>query len=251
MDDLSRYSLMLKVTKNNCFLGQGTGFVVKFGSENYLVSNRHVLTGLDPFTNKPLSLEGDIPNVVSIRYYCPETKPEPWLLQGEKLYEDGNARWVDKSLGSEFADIAVLPLNFIPERVRLYPLELSTTPIKAEITPGMPVYIIGYPAGISVGGGWPVWITGHLASDMEHDHGGRPVFLINAKSVGGLSGSPVFTRFNDKAQFLGVHSSGLRTRELRESFISVVWRAQILQEILQSDVERFAFAQFTRLLEAI
>jgi hypothetical protein len=236
MDDLSKYSLMLKVSKNNCFLGQATGFAVKFLGKNYLVSNRHVLTGLDPFTNKPLSLEGDLPNAVSIRYNSPGTKPEPWHLQGEVLYKDGTARWIDKKIGSEFADIAVLPLDFIPEQVKLYSLELPATPSETVVTPGMPVYIIGYPAGITVGGGWPIWITGHIASDMELNHGGRPVFLINASSAGGLSGSPVFTRFNGQTQFLGVHSSELGSRESHESCICVAWRSQILQEILQSDV---------------
>jgi len=116
-------------------------------------------------------------------------------------------------------DIVALPLKFIPENVELYPLELPMHPSETEIPPGTPVHIIGYPAGITVGGGWPIWITGHTASDMEFDHGGRPVFLINANSMGGLSGSPIFARVNGKTQFLGIHSSELRKHESHDSCV--------------------------------
>jgi len=70
---------------------------VKFADKIYLVSNRHVLTGLDPFTNKPLSSEGDLPNQVIIRYNSPGEEPEPWKLQGEDLYEKKAPKWVEKN----------------------------------------------------------------------------------------------------------------------------------------------------------
>jgi S1-C subfamily serine protease len=237
MDDLSKCSVMLKPNKNNCNMGQGTGFIVKYKEKNYLVSNRHVLTGYDSFTGKPLSPEGDIPNVVNIRYICPEMTPKPWLWQGEKLYKDGNPRWIDKKLGSEFADIAILPLDYIPNSVEIHPLEFPIMQSEIDIAPGMPVYTIGYPAGITVGGGWPIWITGHLASDFELNHGGRPVFLINSSSEGGLSGSPVYIRSKGETQLLGVHSSTLqdmRGPNTQKTNVCVVWRSQVLQEVLDS-----------------
>jgi hypothetical protein len=66
----------------------------------------------------------------------------------------------------------------------------------------MHVYIIGYLEGINVGngvliggaphGGWPIWMTGHIASDPGLDYYGRPVYLINASTGGGLSGAPPY-----------------------------------------------------------
>lgn len=232
MDELTNYSLRLRVLKNNCFLGQATGFIARYSGKNYLVSNRHVLTCLDTFKNKPLTVFGDIPNTVEIQYRVNYGHPRPFHLQCEQLYHnDGSPRWIDKKLGSEFADIAALPLPFIPDYVQLCPLEISMVQSGLEATPGTPVYVIGYPSGISVGKVWPIWITGYLASDMEFYHGDRPVFLINASGAGGLSGAPVFTRFAGKTRFLGVHSSELGGTD---SHVCVVWRSEILQEILQS-----------------
>ena len=60
-----------------------------------------------------------------------------------------------------------------------------------EIPLGSNLLIIGYPGGKSSGGGWPIWKTGHLATDIGIDYDERPVFLIDGNTKGGMSGSPV------------------------------------------------------------
>ena len=126
------------------------------------------------------------------------------------------------------------------------PLDLSSMANERDIAPGMFVYIIGYPEGINVGsgeciggtphGGWPIWITGHIASDPGLDYQGRPVYLINASTGGGLSGAPVFVQTEGKMQFLGVYSAGMNSKYSGERVVGMgeVWRARIVEEILKT-----------------
>jgi hypothetical protein len=58
----------------------------------------------------------------------------------------------------------------------------------------MTVSIIGYPYGLATAHAWPIWKTGHIASDIDLDYDGRPAFLIDATARSGMSGSPVVHR---------------------------------------------------------
>ena len=107
----------------------------------------------------------------------------------------------------------------------------------------MPMSIIGYPGGLAVGGGWPVWKTGHIASDPDLDYNNLPGFLVDVTARAGMSGSPVVLRLSGGYRlldgshilaqggtatlFLGVYSAQFRREEL-----GVVWRPQVIREIL-------------------
>jgi hypothetical protein len=53
------------------------------------------------------------------------------------------------------------------------------------------VSVIGFPFGITAGGGLAIWATGFVASEPDLDYGKLPVFLIDCRSREGQSGSPV------------------------------------------------------------
>lgn len=71
------------------------------------------------------------------------------------------------------------------------------------------------------------------------DYQGRPVYLINASTGGGLSGSPVFVQTEGKMQFLGVYSAGMASKYSGERVVGMgeVWRARIVDEILKSALD--------------
>jgi hypothetical protein len=151
--------------------------------------------------------------------------------------------------GPGYVDVVALPLKGTPpscSSLLFCPLDLSSMAKESDIAPGMLVYIIGYPEGINVGtgeciggaphGGWPIWITGHIASDPGLDYEGRPVYLINASTGGGLSGAPVFVKKGGGMQFLGVYSAGMSSKYSGERVVGMgeVWRSRIVEEILKS-----------------
>jgi hypothetical protein len=107
----------------------------------------------------------------------------------------------------------------------------------------MPVSIIGFPFGLSTAGAWPIWKTGHIASDPDLDYDDRPAFLIDATTRAGMSGSPVVLRSyggyaSSKAhmvigggpgtRFLGVYSGRIHN----QAEIGRVWRPSSIKEIL-------------------
>ena len=110
----------------------------------------------------------------------------------------------------------------------------------------MPVSIIGFPAGFTGPYRFPIWKTGHIASDPDLDYAKRPMFLIDATTRGGMSGSPVVTRLwsfrNREGQV--VFTAGMRTRFLgvyagrlggSTTEIGRVWRPGVIDEILDRD----------------
>jgi len=249
VNPLSWQSLLIKTTQIHSHIRQGTGFVVKHEGKYYLITNWHVLTNRDPITSRCLVTEDYIPNRVNIYHHVTD-QPYMWIQQQELLYhDDGKPRWIEQECENGFADVVALPLKGTPPGCRdlkFYPVDQSSAANESSIDPGMLVYIIGYLEGINVGngkcvggephGGWPIWITGHIASDPSQDYQDRPVYLINASTGEGLSGAPSFVQINGKMQFLGVYSSGMANRNSRERVTGMgeVWRAKILNDILNS-----------------
>jgi len=126
--------------------------------------------------------------------------------------------------------------------VALYALDLTLANTDVRPEAGMTVFIIGYPLGLTTAGGWPIWKSGHIASDPDLDFEGKPVFVIDATTRSGMSGSPVILRTSGGYQtlsgarvmgisspvklFLGVYSAHVQAAE-----IGLVWRSKLIDEI--------------------
>ena len=82
--------------------------------------------------------------------------------------------------------------------------------IRIPVEPGATVFIIGFPMGVSVGFGLPLWKSGYIASEPHYDvtiggkqwqfgglKGGNtvPAFFLDSRTRAGMSGSPVFARY--------------------------------------------------------
>lgn len=242
IDPLSCNSLYLTIKNNEDMLGMATGFIVEKENVNYLVTNWHVLSGRHPETNKILNPKGLVPLEVLIWHHSKNLGT--WILKAEKLYTDsGEKRWKEHKLGRKI-DIVALPLENLPNDIQLYPfnLSLANTDIRVEIA--TPVSIIGFPLGLSAGGKFPIWKTGHIASEPDINYNGEPIFLIDATTRGGMSGSPVI--FRSRGQYKDIKgntiiSAGTTTRFLgiysgrlpRDSEIGRIWKSYLIEEILK------------------
>lgn len=241
IDPLSTQSLYLILKNGECILGTATGFIVEKGDINYLITNWHVFSGRHPETNKILSPTGAIPKQVLIWHHG--KKLGTWHLKSEKLYDNsGKKRWKEHKSGSK-VDIVALPLENIPDNIQLYPFDLSLAKTDMILEVAMPVSIIGFPHGFSSSGKFPIWKTGHIASDPDLNYNNKPLFLIDATTRGGMSGSPVVLHLTGgymtkdrnwmvggkNTLFLGIHSGGLPG----DTEIGFVWRPYLIEEILE------------------
>jgi hypothetical protein len=126
--------------------------------------------------------------------------------------------------------------------IAYYPLDLAFARTDVLVQPAMTVSIIGYPLGLTAHGAWPIWKTGHIASEPDLDYNDMPCFLVDATTREGMSGSPVVLRFwggypkrdgsktigGSVTSFLGIYSGRIH----KDSEIGLVWRPRVIGEIL-------------------
>jgi len=173
-----------------------------------------------------------------------------WTIREEQLYhEDGEPRWIEHP---EFCiknpddflqlnvDVVALPLEETDSNILLHTLDLTNIiNERVGIPPGHNVSIVGFPLGRSAES-FPIWKTGHIASDM-FVHSQYRHYYIDATTKPGMSGSPVFSRgvyINNKGEFIenqnistnfiGVYSGRISS----DADIGIVWQPKIIQEIL-------------------
>jgi len=241
IDPLSARSLYLKLMFQGQALGPATGFIVEWNDQWHLITNWHVVSGRHPETSKLLSPTAAIPDEIEIRHHS--KKFGTWVTCVERLMDyQGNPRWFEHPSGCQ-VDVVALPLQAIDAQVKIYSFPLSLADTDMIPTVAMPVSIIGFPLGLATAGSFPIWKTGHIASDPGLNYDDKPAFLIDATTRGGMSGSPVVLRLlggfetrsgrkiigqtGPSTRFLGVYSG----RTHGDSEIGIVWRPHVITDI--------------------
>ncbi len=203
-----------------------------------------MVAGVNPDTGILLSNTAAVPNKVQITHHV-AGQLGSWTERSEALLNaEGSNRWIEHPLGRSI-DVVALPLQFLDPEVQVYPFDLSLAETDMQVLPAMTASIIGYPYGLATARGWPIWKTGHVASDIDLDYDNRPAFLIDATTRGGMSGSPVVHRSSGgyathdgsfimatggiSTRFLGVYSG----RIYDQSEIGRVWRPHVITKILE------------------
>jgi hypothetical protein len=240
----SLQSLFLQMQFDGTPIATGTGFVSESQIGPVLITNLHNVTGRNPATRQPLSPTGVIPNEVLIVHNRAGHLGQ-WVPKVEPLLEEDQPLWIEHpTLGSN-VDFVALPLTDLQE-VELYPYALGAEHPKIMVNPADTVSVVGFPFGIRSGGALAVWATGHVATEPDVDHNGKPVFLIDCRARQGQSGSAVIahrpggmvtledgssTIFNGPVtRFLGIYSGRINV----ESDLGIVWKAQAIRELVDS-----------------
>lgn len=252
VDPLSLTSLRVVPKFNEIELASATAFTTYWDEEPYLITNWHVVAGRNADTNKCLDESAAIPNALSVRFHA-QAKLGAWnTVKLPLVDEDGAKLWLEHPLG-KLIDVVAIPIRGVGG-VDIFPLDLKLADVDILAMPAMRVTVVGYPLGLSAGESWPIWKTGHIASDPDIDfQPGRPAFLIDATTRVGMSGAPVVlrsTNYQEKSgdQVLGV---GVTTRFMGvyagrihgESEIGRVWRPFVLSELF---LRRLLFNETTR-----
>ncbi len=221
-------------------IGIGTGFTVQYHGYSFLITNWHNVTGRHPETNKPLNTNTGYADPDFIHVWFNKEKLGQWnknrLLLKNSL---GEKHWIEHPHGNK-VDVVALPFVQL-DNVKQYPIDLALAETKLAVYPSKALSIIGFPNGLTSGGRLPIWKKGHIASEPEVDFKGKPLFLIDATTRNGMSGSPVILKESGLcefegnqmkggtyAKFMGIYSGRLDG----DSEIGMVWKPRVIQEIL-------------------
>lgn len=221
-------------------IGTATGMLVRVHDQIWLLTAGHVLTGRHSVTGALCSQKtGQVPQHVNVRLPHPSAY---WVHMWSKqpLYnESGERRWVEHPAGRQ-VDVAALPLTqeslignatkrepestwtvfktenqMLPDLVS--PLEALFAPLgPISLDVGERLTVVGYPFGLTGGAGLAIWNFGHIATELQFDHDGLPMYLLDARTRDGQSGAPVY--FHSRSGVFPTHGgvgSGLGANLLR------------------------------------
>lgn len=224
----------------------GTGFVALSILGPVVLTNRHVVTGRDNDTGQLLSTMGAEPNELVICHHRRGARGQ-WVSRMERIRDAaGNPLWIEHPTLKSAADFVAVLLTQLDDAF-LYPVELEEQTPAILLQPGEPISVIGYPFGKFVEGGFPIWSTGFLATELSFDFEGLPRVLIDCRTRRGQSGSPVLafrgpyvqiafedgtskSRTAKSARLLGINSGRIN----KESDTGTVWKAAALRSLVDS-----------------
>lgn len=225
-------SLLVIVKSGGVTQGNATGFLVSREGADFLITNRHVVRGLD----------GIVPDCLTILHNRAGTLGT-WDGHDERLYDaDGDPLWWEHPTHPDY-DVVALRLTSVDNVDRYgYDPWNSGPDVRIGVTDGLS--IIGFPFGITGGGAFGVWARGFVATEPEVDWQNLPVFLIDSRTRKGQSGSPVIfyqvggvvqtqaalqVGTGVTEQFLGVYSGRINA----ESDLGFVWKAVVAREVIE------------------
>ena len=201
-------SLYIEVFHDSTTLTSATGFVIRSKTQNYLITNWHVLTNKNPVTKNWIDFNNQVsPNRIGI------------MQNGKKLGEysvrfknlidkDKTILYKEFQIGNEMVDVVAIPLKDTLGDIRIYPVPFSKETDSLLIQPTDRVFVLGFPKGIHSAPFLPIWKSGLIASEPDIDQERKPIIWLDIASFGGMSGSPVYL-ITDKLNYKNGSSSNL------------------------------------------
>lgn len=194
---ISLTTAKLSLLFNDTSLATGTVFFYEHNGASYLLTNRHNFTGRHQTTGEPLHSMGGLPNRFVLSF--PRVEQDgTTLVVGREVEtltiacEVGARFWLEHPTLGASADVAALNLSNMG-RIKIHSLVNTVEGARPiALRPALPVSVVGYPFGQSIGTHYPVWVSGHLASEPNFDADNKPALLIDCRTNRGSSGSPVF-----------------------------------------------------------
>ena len=239
-------SLFLRACYNATEIGTATGFVYSRGSDQFLITNRHVVTGRHQVTGEPLSKKAAIPNELRILHNRKNQGQQlAWIERSEKLLaSDESPIWYEHPLYKEKMDCVALKLTDLTD-VAIYSYNEYDKAPSLLVAPAELVSVVGFPFGLRAGPGLGIatWATGYIASEPAVDYGNLPLLLIDCRARSGQSGSPVIAYRNGQATMQNGNTSffgGPITRPIgvysgrvnEESDLGMVWKMEAVRELV-------------------
>jgi hypothetical protein len=293
---LSYATTRIEVLCNGHIIGHGTGFVLKFATQYGLVTNWHVVSGRNPINGTLISKYAAIPDEIKCHVcvvwdvWKDEHHSTTMYFKPLNLHlRSGKGDvWRESERNGYRNDVVMIPLDGVVEELKeekssLAHIDASKFTFKRGTNPhlrnidhmkysienfnyyypavGKDVFILGYPKGIDIGGVFPIWKRGSIASEPQakltsngftYDN----LIYVDALTKEGMSGAPVIALANrgeifvtddgvlvtiDKPEphFVGVYAGreGV-TAEEYEFSIGRIWKAHTVTELFHLNTQR-------------
>lgn len=246
INDLSLISIPIELCFNDIILGHASAFIWQEHNINFLITNWHVLTGLNPITKQPTSSQGGRPNNFKLFGFHSDNISNRFVKTFDFYANDGQPQWYEHPIYREKVDVVAIAL-FPAIEFKVFPLnKYIKSNLKLDI--GEDVFILDFPFKPAKENFWlPIWKRGSIATEPEIDQDGLPFLYIDSATRPGMSGSPVIIKnkgidilsnndiiLNDFSfDFIGVYSGRLSGNEALEAQLGRVWKKKVIAEIIE------------------
>jgi hypothetical protein len=227
-----------------------SGFFWNHNNQDYLITNWHNVTGINPDTGKNIGTFTPSHLELSFKHFAAiPSHPLPQVFFSKleiPLFDASDTKiWLEHSTGKKI-DVVIVPLLD-----RLKELNIAYTNGQNYESTYLPFigddcFIVGYPEGITGPAHTPIWKRGSVASIPKMNYDDKPMFLVDTIGNSGLSGSPVIgkgtgmhnrngvinnnTVIGSWQNFWGIYSGRISTKGIG-SQLGRVWRAEVINEI--------------------
>jgi len=230
-------------------MGAGTGFFCSYNTKLYLITNFHILSGLNPKTRETLHPRGCVPGKIEFVFDAVKQIGENEFKEYRsklviQLFDNkDNPIWKEHPT-EKFCDVVAIELSedllkSIAKGYTIKSIDLHrelSHPVKLGIMDQM--FITGFPLNIKNSlSRYPIYKLGTVASEPEDIHNGLR-FYVDSKTKSGMSGSPVIQKeegeFTDngpnllfsknRINFIGIYSGRAELGKSEyEAELGIVW----------------------------
>ncbi len=234
-------------------LAIGTAFFYIYEGQEYFITNWHNVTGRHPWDNSCISKYAAIPDNLVIRLPYLETSESgvtglKWIPKVLNLYEDEDRIkpiwWEHPEHGSNVDAVAIELEGLSDTKAIAANAEVLNLDL-LQLVPGMDVFVLGFPRGISGGGRFPIWKRGSIASEPDINIDDLPKIYIDTATREGMSGAPVYAQesgfwtsegktliedgvFGKGHRFLGIYSGRVGNDPFYAQ-LGVIWKEEAIQ----------------------
>lgn len=256
---LSWVPLKLKTSANGHELSVATGFFYQHNGRSFLITNFHVVSGVNPNTGPILHSAGAVPDTLTLGVATSETqsagpKIVQWNWRQLPLYTEGDEPrpiWTEHPDYGKRFDVVAIPLAGLEETSIMFANAPELDLDLIRVYPSMDAYVIGYPRGISGGGHFPIWKRATIATEPDIDLDKLPKFYIDTATREGMSDSPVYAQevgywlpegetdpgkasIGKGRRFVGVYSGRLGAEDEFKAQLGIVWKESALISLVES-----------------
>jgi hypothetical protein len=206
-DSLINYSYIINGKDDNKFQTSGTGSIVHYKDQYFLVTNFHVLTAKDANTNKVFKEFKDSNTAASI-IFQPLDRKSNFVVNIYPLYEHGKQTFGTFFFKNQIIDISVMPI-ILPKNAAVFAFELSNIDTTENYLPNEKLIAFGFPKGEFKNSWQPTEFDANAVENYEKGETIYDPFVFFDKTpISGMSGSPVyFYNSENKLKVLSVQSN--------------------------------------------
>jgi len=171
-----------------------------------------------------------------------------------KLYNEASeSLWFQHGEQGQNIDIAVIPVDIsaLPDNIKVYAYGDIISDDLISFNAGHDVFIVGFPRGIGLNDVFPIWKRGSIASEPVFGVEGFPGFLVDSATREGMSGSPVYRRtwnianYEDRSttmspgvftRLLGIYSGRYGANDELLAQIGRVWSVELINDVIDNRI---------------